>query len=255
MRWRCSLYARCQELAREREMLNGNARLIASILSPISSESRKVFCRLGHAHVKNLGPKVKASTEEALAHDKQWAEDLRERDAVRGEELDRQCTQLAAEIAEFQEAHTTVINHLDKELLTANDNGALAVLAIILPLTDDDSVMVSYSAPTAVIALAKLEILTPPLQEVLQWAKVELKGKELAVVELVCQNRGRVSLSALADNPRIKWKKPYDSAFNCIQRRINHKLETWNSRSAREGKPGLRYVLRRHESCAVIERA
>jgi hypothetical protein len=223
MPWRKMLYTELRRLALETEKVQGNAAIIPSNIDPEKNRVR----------------------------DRNWAENMRHRVAGDVVRLLEEWNRLWAEIARFKDAHALMMKHAVPGILNGSDIGALSVTAISIPLTDDDPNLVARFYDEALLALAKLVIMTPPFHDLLNWVKEELKGKELAVVELVCESRGRLALAQLAKNNRIKWNLPCDNTYNNIQNKVNKKLRRNNDSQT---KTHLPYNLKRDKNCAVIER-
>lgn len=223
MPWRKSLYIEVRRLTGETAMLRGNRGIIKSNEDPDNNRLR----------------------------DRNWAANMRRRDAGSAERLVREGELLWAAMARFKDAHAILMKHAVPEKLDDRDIGALLVTAISLPLTEDDPHLVARLYDEALLALVKVEFMMTPFDDLLKWAKEELKGKELAVVELVCESKGRLALEQLAKNTRINWAYPCDGTYNNIQGKVNGKLLR-NNKSQR--KTRLPYSLKRVESCAVIER-
>jgi hypothetical protein len=250
IRWRGSLFFAIGKLDREGSRLQGNDALVGSILHPDSQVSPKVVDNLALAFKTALDPGEGRAAGDSTPQERKWAQELRDRDAQDAARVMREVEQLGADITRYQDAHAIVMEHVGRGKLTDGDIGALAVLAIARPLTEHDPGVVERHTDQALVALTKLEVLTSLFDDLLAWASEELKGKELAVVERICENGGRISLEQLAKDPQIKWQKPFDSAYNGIRSKVNKKLEKQNNR---QGRPCLPCNLRRHENCAVIE--
>jgi hypothetical protein len=222
MPWRKVLYTELRTLALELAKLRVNQSLISS----------------------NNDPEKNSESERT------WAEEMRLRVEGETDQLLAQGDVLEAEMDRFSDAHSLIMKHAVPGRLNESDIGALSVAAISRPLTEDDPHLVDRFYDEALLALAKLEN-ARPFDDLLTWAQEELKGKELALVELVCESGGRLALAQLAKNKRIGWKFPWDGSYNNIQNRINKKLEQ-NNKSPK--KTRLPYIFRRDKNCAVIDR-
>jgi hypothetical protein len=253
MAWRLSLYFEARAVVDEQERLQGNSAIIDGIQKTDSKDSPTVVAKLAHAFQRNVDPKDVAPAGESSTGDRQWAEDMRRRDAECATLLSSRQKRLRANETRFKDAHSVVMQYALGGKLPESDVGALAVLAITGPVTEDDAYVVSRHYDQALAALRKLEVLTPPFEDLLMWARAELKGKQLVVVELMCESGGRLPLADLAADVRIRWRRPWDSAYNCIRTKVNAKLELHNKGNRLHGRPCLQYDLKRAGNCAVIE--
>jgi hypothetical protein len=61
-----------------------------------------------------------------------------------------------------------------------------------------------------------------PFADVRAFAAAEMKGKQRAVVELLCDRGGKVDLADLA--AAVEWEAPYDDTWNATKKAINAKL-------------------------------
>src|SRR5262249_11061056 len=81
-------------------------------------------------------------------------------------------------------------------------------------------------------------------EDLIPFARDNLKGIERRIIELLCERRGECKLSDLAGDAGIGWNAPYDDAWNSARKRINRKLK----------RDGLSWRLSRSDNAARLTR-